>query len=219
MSSCVRDKTKHIIPGTKLPPATYTALYRHFPPWLLRFFRSGLKSMARWYALRSPMIDFSSAFSSPTWPSFSFLILSSNSSAISLIFTCSFFRIRFLAVGIFCKTGTTWLSMNRMADKKLGFVFAKESNNAATEECFPRSVPKSCEKPAIPMLSSLILRWYGDSRGRCFCTYEIWFILCVENRQKNISRIVGTIETHHFSTSIIAWSELDSKIESQATFI
>ena len=88
-------------------------------------------------------------------PSFSCLVLWSRSFEIPSAVNLNFFSRVLLGLGIRFRIGNAGPSKKVMIWKKVGLCLPNESNTSAIMECLPWRVPKSCEKPAMPMLSSL----------------------------------------------------------------
>jgi hypothetical protein len=109
-------------------------------------------------ALNNPMMDFSSSLPL-IFASFSRRLRINKSIDISSIVVLSFF-IRFLRlVGILVMTGNTDASRRRtLFTAEACWLFPKVSNTLVTLARFPSSEPKSWEKPAMPIVSSLIMR-------------------------------------------------------------
>ena len=119
------------------------------------------------------MTDLSRSFSPPALRE-----RSSMTSAISPMLRLSLRTMRLRYVGSFMSQGTTGASTNRIPCSVENTPWPKASNTAATVGVSPRSVLKSCAKPARPMLSSL--RAPGqvtEKKSMGGVAYETWFIL------------------------------------------
>jgi hypothetical protein len=127
----------------------------------------GIGKRRQYNALNKPMTDFSSAFSLTTLPYFSFRVLSSNSSAISLIVSRSFWKSLFSPVGSFRSIGRTGPIKKTKWDNQEVSAAPMASNTSTTEGYFPSSDPKSWPKPAIPIESSL------ESKGLLYKTISL----------------------------------------------
>lgn len=89
---------------------------------------------------------------SPT--SFSFRLRSSSVLEMDAILMFSFLTNRDLLVGRSCRSGKTGPRRGMMSDRPRGGAELKESKMVLTSDSLPSRAPKSCPKPAIPMLSN-----------------------------------------------------------------
>ena len=103
----------------------------------------------------APMIDLST---SPAPSSaFSFVALSSSSLAISLTSLVNDLIVRARVFGILVdKTGKVIPRTELSIMEKEGLIDPKDPKAVSRGEVLPSREPKSCEKPPIPMLSSLV---------------------------------------------------------------
>ena len=128
------------------------------------------------------MIDLST---SPTPNSaFSFVALCSSSVAISLIPLANDLNVRVNLLGIVVDKAGRIIPRTRLSMmEKDGLMDPIESNAASIGEVLPLREPKSCEKPPIPMLSSLVQDDQGHDKS-------------VERRRGRIARhVIHPIES------------------------
>lgn len=143
--------------------------------------------------LKSPSIDWSRWLS--TAASFSFLVLLSKSFAISVACKLSLTEMLFLGVGKRITGGNTMPTKKIKNRKNVCLTVPKEANISAIVDRFPLRVPKSCENPAIPMVSSLARQmWNNKQIGQGSGTYETWFILGKSKRPTLNQFLIQSIE-------------------------
>ncbi|KAG1818509.1 uncharacterized protein BJ212DRAFT_96938 [Suillus subaureus] len=123
-----------------------------------RYVNQGITMNLLESVLSSPMIDFSSS-DSFILTSFSRRLRINKSLDISPIVTLSFFASFVRGVGILAMIGNTDASRNKSRfTAEARELFPNVSKTSVTLACFPSSEPKSWEKPAMPIVSKLLLR-------------------------------------------------------------